>query len=325
MSTEILEFPDVFELNVTLIEPRLKHPTIFEHFDRLAAGKAFRILNDHDPKPLYYQLIGERGNIFSWTYLENGPIWWKVEIKKLDLANGETVGEIAAKDIRKAEVFKRYGIDFCCGGKKSLQQVCNEKGLNIEQVETELNNVTTLQSPSLDFNRWDADFLADYIYNQHHKYFYREEPVITGLVEKVAEHHGQEHEELTELRKLYCQLIQELKTHFLKEERILFPFIKKLVEVSRYGDASIFSEQFSVTDPVHLMESDHKAAGELLLQMQQLTNNYTPPAEACNSYRFLFSKLKELDEDLHQHIHLENNLLFLKALALEKDLKNRSL
>jgi regulator of cell morphogenesis and NO signaling len=127
--------PDVFVLNVTLIEPRLKHPTIFKHFDALKEGEAFQILNDHDPKPLYYQLLGERGNIFTWSYLEQGPQWWKVQIKKNDLANGETVGEIAAKDIRKAEVFKKYGIDFCCGGKKSLKQVCEEKGLDVEIVE----------------------------------------------------------------------------------------------------------------------------------------------------------------------------------------------
>src|SRR5688572_19467030 len=123
-----------FVLNVTLLEPKLKHPTIFKYFDALEPGVGFMILNDHDPKPLYYQMLGERGNIFTWTYLEKGPTWWKVLIKKNDASTGETIGEIAAADIRKAEVFRKYGIDFCCGGKRSLKQVCEEKGLELSVV-----------------------------------------------------------------------------------------------------------------------------------------------------------------------------------------------
>jgi len=108
-------------LDVTKIEPRLKHPTIFQCFDALSAGETFTILNDHDPKPLYYQLLGERGNIFTWNYLEQGPDWWRVVLTKpAPAAKIETVGQIVAKDIRKAEVFKKLGIDFCCGGKKSV-------------------------------------------------------------------------------------------------------------------------------------------------------------------------------------------------------------
>lgn len=171
---------EVFVLNVTLIEPKLKHPTIFKHFDALKEGASFQILNDHDPKPLYYQLLGERGNIFSWEYLEQGPQWWRVQIRKNDLQNGETVGEIAAKDLRKAEVFKKYGIDFCCGGKKSLQQACEEKGLDVEIVEAELEAAPQATTTSANnYNLWEPDFLADYIYNQHHIYYYNEVPVLS--------------------------------------------------------------------------------------------------------------------------------------------------
>lgn len=322
MSTEILEQPEIFELNVTLIQPRMKHPTIFQHFDELQPGEGFRILNDHDPKPLYYQLIGERGNIFTWTYLEKGPEWWRVEIRKINTESGETVGQLAAKDIRKAEVFKKYGIDFCCGGKKTLKQVCDEKGLNYSVVEAELNNTAQSPAPTLDYTRWDADFLADYIYNQHHKYYYTEEPTITGLMEKVADHHGGPDNNLNELRVLYRTLRQELHTHFLKEERVVFPFIKALCAAKNTGNMQALQEQPSLTEPVQIMESDHEAAGEILEQMQEMTDNYTPPAYACNSYQYLFKKLKELDEDLHQHIHLENNLLFPKALSIEKELRN---
>jgi regulator of cell morphogenesis and NO signaling len=267
-------------------------------------------------------LIGERGNIFSWTYLEKGPQWWKVEIRKLDLEKGETVGEIAAKDIRKAEVFKKYGIDFCCGGKKSLKEVCAEKGLDAATVEAELNNtIQTTAAPAFNYNSWDADFLADYIYNQHHKFYYTEEPTITGLVEKVADHHGDSDNSLLRLREVYRTLRQELNTHFMKEERVLFPFIKAVAQAKKTGDTSSLQQLPSITEPVQMMESDHEAAGELLAEMQRLTNNYTAPVWACNSFQFMMRKLKELDEDLHQHIHLENNILFPKALAIEKELR----
>jgi regulator of cell morphogenesis and NO signaling len=313
---------DVFVLNVTLIEPRLKHPTIFKHFDALKEGEAFQILNDHDPKPLYYQLLGERGNIFTWSYLEQGPQWWKVQIKKNDLANGETVGEIAAKDIRKAEVFKKYGIDFCCGGKKSLKQVCEEKGLDVEIVEAELENPAQPVSAANDYNRWEPDFLADYIYNQHHLYYYNELPVLKGLITKVAQHHGDNHPELKYMYSLFGQLVHELDTHFMREEKVVFPFIKALVQAKRTGNFEALNSQPSLTDPIRLMEVDHDAAGEILAEMQKLSNNYAPPADACNSYQFLYKKLKDLDEDLHQHIHLENNILFPKALKLDKELRS---
>jgi regulator of cell morphogenesis and NO signaling len=311
----------LFELNVTLIEPKLKHPTIFRHFDELQPGEAFRIHNDHDPKPLYYQLIGERGNVFSWTYLQKGPEWWDVEIRRNDAAKGESIGEIAAKDLRKAEVFKKYGIDFCCGGKKTLREVCLEKGLDFEAVEADLGNTVQAPAPAFDFNKWDADFLADYVYNQHHKYYYTEEPTITGLMEKVADHHGGPHNNLHQLRTLYRTLVQELNTHFMKEERVVFPFVKALVTARNTGNMEQLSQQPSLTEPIQIMESDHEAAGGILDQMSQLTGGYTAPENACNSYQFLFKKLKELDEDLHQHIHLENNLLFPKALSIEKELK----
>jgi regulator of cell morphogenesis and NO signaling len=128
-------------LNVTEIEPKLKHPTIFTRFDALKAGESLTILNDHDPKPLYYQLLGERGNIFTWEYQEQGPKLWRIKIsKRPEGVADETLGEIAAKDLRKAEVFKKYGLDFCCGGKKTVKEACAEKGIDVTKVEQELQN-----------------------------------------------------------------------------------------------------------------------------------------------------------------------------------------
>jgi regulator of cell morphogenesis and NO signaling len=312
----------LFTLNVTLLEPRMKHPTIFRHFDELGAGEAFRIHNDHDPKPLYYQLIAERGNVFQWTYLEQGPQVWQVEIRKIDADKGETVGQIAAKDVRKAEVFRKYGIDFCCGGRKSLQQTCAEKGLDLAAVEAELDRAAQSSQPAENFDRWDPAFLADYIFNKHHRYYYDEAPVLVELVEKVCGRHGDAHPELLRVKQLFDTLAMELSGHFAKEEKVLFPFVKALVLAEQTGNTDALRSQFSIEQPVQMMEADHEAAGELLAELRNVTNNYEAPEGSCNSYRFLYGKLEALEQDLHQHIHLENNLLFPKALALEKKLRD---
>lgn len=311
----------VDSLFVPELQPALKHPTIFRKFDSLKEGESFLIINDHDPKPLYYQLLAERGNIFNWEYLEQGPEVWRVHIKKNDAGTGETVGQIAAKDIRKAEVFKKLGIDFCCGGKKSLKQVCEEKGLELVAVESALENVNATAKISENFDRWNSDFLADYIYNKHHQYYYDEAPVIGELLTKVVGHHGEKYPELQEVYRLFVALVQELNAHFAKEEKILFPFIKALVRAKQTGSLEELANQFSIAGPVQMMEADHDAAGEILGELSEVTNNYTAPAGACNSFQFLYRKLSELEDDLHQHIHLENNILFPKALALEEELR----
>jgi len=313
---------NVPELNVTLLEPRLKHPSVFKQFDSLQSGQAFYILNDHDPKPLYYQMIAERGNVFTWTYEQNGPQWWKVLIQK-NAAEGPTLGELAASDIRKAEVFKKYGLDFCCGGKKSLKQACEEKNININQVEQELQQASQQKpiSKGFDYNRWELDFLTDYIYNEHHKYFYEEDPVIADLMDKVVNHHVDAHPFLKNVSAWYIQLQTELNAHFLKEEEIVFPHIKELVQAKKTNSPVKENGIDDINGPLQMMEAEHEAAGEILEQINGITNNYTVPTDGCNSFKLLYHKLKALEEDLHQHIHLENNILFPKAAKLEKELK----
>ncbi len=318
---ELLNDPALFELNVTLLEPKLKHPTIFKHFDALQPGDAFFILNDHDPKPIYYQMIAQRGNVFTWKYVQQGPTWWKVLVQKNVADNGPTVGELAAADIRKAEVFKKFGIDFCCGGKISLKQACAQNNLDASEVEQALLEATlTERKATFDFSRWGLDFLSDYIYNEHHRYWYDEEPVITELVNKVADHHGTNHPELTVIKDLYSTLRQELNAHFIKEERVLFPHIKDLVRAKHQDVYPINSALPNIDEPLQMMEADHEAAGDLLKQIRKAANNFTLPADACNSFGLMYHKLKGLEEDLHQHIHLENNILFPKAALLHKQL-----
>lgn len=311
----------VLILNVTEIAPPLKHATIFRHFDALASGAAFSIVNDHDPKPLYYELLEKRGNIFSWTYRQEGPEYWEVEIRK-DIKM-PTVGEMAAADLRKAGVFKKFGIDFCCGGKKSLEQACHELGLDVSAVQSQLDAVQDrdYSSDQNDYKRWQPDFLADYIFNQHHMYYYEEAPVIRELAQKVATKHGKQYPELYAINELFNELCQELDTHFMKEERVLFPFIKALAQARRSGKNEEVQSLHSIHNPVQMMEKDHEDAGDLLRKIRAAALDYKAPAQACNSFKLLFKKLEDFEADLHQHIHLENNILFPAALKMEREIR----
>jgi regulator of cell morphogenesis and NO signaling len=308
-------------LNVTLLEPRQKHPTIFLRFDDLQDGETLTIHNDHDPKPLYYQLLGERGNVFTWNYLEQGPVWWKVDItKRIAGAEEETLGQLAAKDLRKAEVFRKYGLDFCCGGKKTVKQACAEKGLDVVKIEQELRQADQAPSiPSLAYDEWPLDFLADYIVNTHHNYVRKSLPELSRLAAKVAGVHGGSHPELLVINKLVAEINEELSTHLIKEERILFPFIKGLVHRDTDGQPSFAAHFNSVQQPISMMEMEHEVAGGHLESIRSLTHNYALPADACASYSLLYRMLEEFESDLHIHVHLENNILFPKALKLENN------
>lgn len=311
-------------LDVTRIEPRLKHPTIFERFDALEEGEAFIIHNDHDPKPLYYQLIAERGETFDWEYLLQGPSVWEVKISKLKKGEtSSTIGELVAEDYRKAEVFRKFGLDFCCGGHKSLEEACEEKGVSTLDVENALKDVENKPlSTSQDFNNWELDFLSNYIVATHHKYVADSLPMLYEFSEKVARVHGDTHPEVIDIANYFDAVAKELKSHMQKEENILFPYIRELVDAKK-NDSAINPSPFgTIENPIKMMESEHVSAGGNMEKIHELSNSFTPPEDACSSYRVLYSKLEEFEKDLHQHIHLENNILFPKAIELEKELLN---
>lgn len=311
-------------LDVTLIEPRLKHPTIFKHFDELGQGESLLIHNDHDPKPLYYQMIAEKGNIFTWEYVLNGPEFWEVKITKQTSSNtSDTIGEMVAKDYRKAEVFRKFGLDFCCGGKKTLEKACEKKGIDLSEIKTALAEVEAQVTNSTeDYNSWELDFLADYIVNKHHKYVENSHPMLYEFSQKVARVHGDRHPEVIEIAHYYLEVAEELNNHMHKEEMILFPYIKELVNAKR-NNLQMSTPPFgTIQNPINMMEEEHVSAGGNMDKIKELSNNFTPPDDACNSYRVLFAKLKEYEFDLHHHIHLENNILFKKAIELELELLN---
>ena len=309
----------ISKIDVTVLEPRMKHPTIFKKFDEITAGESFIIFNDHDPKPLYYQLLGERGNIFSWEYIENGPDNWLVKIQKNNSTKEDSIGELVAKDLRKAEVFKKFNIDFCCGGKKTLSQVCNDKQINIKDVESELEKLdSTSESVSQNYNEWSLDFLVDFIINTHHKYVKNSLPILLEYTAKVAKVHGKEHLEVVAIYDLFKEASDELNLHMMKEETILFPYIKQLVnEKNSVNEGCSFG---TVKNPIRMMEHEHDVVGNIFKTIRELSNDYTPPEDACTTYKLSYKKLEEFENDLHQHIHLENNILFPKSIKLESEL-----
>jgi regulator of cell morphogenesis and NO signaling len=280
------------------------------------------IHNDHDPKPLYYQLLGERGNIFNWEYLEQGPQWWKIKItRRISGENEETLGEIAAKDLRKAQIFRKYGLDFCCGGKKTVKEACSEKGLDVAKIEQELLQADkVVSSRPLPYNEWELDFLADYIVNTHHSYVKKNLPDILAYANKVARVHGSRHPELLPVRELVEEVYNEMMNHMVKEERILFPYIKDIVTAQKNTQPLQASHFGTVQNPINMMEMEHEVVGKNMEEIRTLTQNYVLPDDACASYSLLYRMLDEFEEDLHIHVHLENNILFPKALKAEQQL-----
>lgn len=307
-------------IDVTKIEPRFKHPTIFDRFDLLPEGASFVIHNDHDPKPLYYQMIAERGQVFEWEYLTSGPEIWEVKITRLKAGeNPKTIGELVASDYRKAEIFRKFGLDFCCGGNKSIKQACEEKGINSNEVEAELKAIEdSPASNDENFLSWDLDFLSDYIVNKHHKYVTDSLPMLYEFSEKVARVHGDRHPEVVEIAHYFDAVAQELRMHMHKEEVILFPYIKELAVAKRENKTMDRPPFGSIENPIHMMEAEHESAGGNMHEVSRLSNRFTPPHDACASYRVLFAKLEEFEKDLHRHIHLENNILFPRAIEMEK-------
>ncbi len=308
-------------INVPEIEPKLKHPTIFQVFDELAPGESLIIHNDHDPKPVYYQLLGERGDVFTWQYLEQGPEWWDVKVTKKGADEKETVGQIAAKDLKKAEVFKKYGIDFCCGGKKTVREVCEEKGIDATKVEQELQQTSSsVTQGNTNYNDWNIDFLADFIVNTHHNYVRKYLPEIKAYSTKVAQVHGSNHPELKQILENVLELSEDLTEHLESEEKQLFPLIKKIAQAKNNGTPYQVQPNEKFETAVKETEAEHETVGELMAEIRNLSKDYAIPDDACASYKLLYKMLEEFENDLHIHIHLENNILFPKTIEIEKSL-----
>lgn len=234
--------------------------------------------------------------------------------------DNKTVAEVVTENIKTADIFKKNGIDFCCGGHVSVKEICTKKGVDYNAIKEELANIDNPPSNAHDFNSWDLDFLADYIINTHHKYVVEANDLIIQYSDKVAKVHGHHYTEVIEINNLFHEIADELNMHMNKEEMMLFPYIKQLAEAKKNGSKIAPSPFGSIQNPINMMEDEHVGAGDILGKIAVLSNNHTPPAEACNTFRALYAKLEEYQNDLFQHIHLENNILFPKAIKLEAEL-----
>ena len=231
------------------------------------------------------------------------------------------IGELVASDYRKADIFKRFNIDFCCKGKITLEEVCKNEGIDLDDLLQALNELEIDQKVkgSQDFDNWELDKLIDHIINKHHSYVKESIPVIIAYTEKVANVHGNLYPQTREVFTHFSQLAQELTVHMQKEENILFPYVRQLATAQKSGE--IVQAPFgSVENPINMMVLEHESAGNELEQIKSLTDTYSPPPDACTTFIVSYSKLNEFAEDLMLHIHLENNILFPKALALEKSI-----
>ncbi|RKR08473.1 regulator of cell morphogenesis and NO signaling [Flavobacterium sp. 90] len=232
----------------------------------------------------------------------------------------KTIGSFVAQDFRTAAVFTKYKIDFCCKGNRTITEVCEKQKIDEDVL---LQNVyDVLQSESshaTDFNSWSLDLLADFIEKTHHRYVEDKTAVILKFLDKLCSVHGGAHPELFKINELFTAGAGELLQHMKKEELMLFPFIKRMVKTKESNGILSQPPFGTVSNPIAMMMQEHDNEGERFRQIALLTNNYTPPSDGCTTYKVTFAMLKEFEEDLHKHIHLENNILFPKAVILEEE------
>lgn len=232
--------------------------------------------------------------------------------------NTMTVGQIVADNFAHASVFERYGIDFCCNGNVPLDEACRKSGVGIDVVMTELKQQTSEVVETIDFQSWPTDLLVDYILKFHHRRARSEGKVISELIEKVCRAHGEHYPELFEIRELLYDSMIDLENHLCKEEQILFPYIYELCEADAEGTKLPPFHCGSIESPIAVMMAEHDVEGERYREINLLTNGYKTPEDGCTSYRLLMERLQKFEAALHHHIHLENNIVFPRALQMEK-------
>jgi len=239
----------------------------------------------------------------------------------MSVTTEKTVRELALENPAAIRVFEKLGIDYCCGGNQSLEQACRAGNLPVDQVldSLEMAEHTTRTAQKIhDWQREPLGELVAHINSTHHKYTREEIARLGSLLEKVCSVHGKNHPELLHVRASFAGLAQELTMHMMKEEMVLFPYIIRMEEAVLQHEPLLPPPFGTVQNPVSMMEQEHESAGAALRAMRQASSGYTPPADACVSYQTLYKALLEFEADLHQHIHLENNILFPRAIAMEQ-------
>ena len=235
----------------------------------------------------------------------------------MHLETNKTVRELALEIPAATRVFEKMGIDYCCGGKRSLAYACAVAGVKVEDVQRELNVASPAPVNEPNFQTATMDALINHIVGKHHSFTRLEIARLNALLEKVCVVHGENHPELLQINVLFRELGADLETHMAKEERVLFPYVAR-IEAAAQQLVRLSRPPFgTVANPVRMMMLEHDRAGELLKEIRLLSSDFIPPADGCISYQTLYAALAGLEQDLHQHIHLENNILFPRAVEME--------
>ena len=231
----------------------------------------------------------------------------------MDSAN-RTIGEIVADDYRTARVFEDHGIDFCCGGKIALSEICRDKGIELAVIERELAAVKVASlDRSLNYSAWELPFLVDFIVNTHHAYLHENMGQIAGYARKIAEVHGPNHPEVLEIAEIFSKIVTDLKDHLQYEEEVFFPAIKRCDAAGKSHAVPDTMDLESIRAGLEKLQQEHEEVGDAIHRIRHLAKDYDIPADACNTFRLTYQKLKEFEDDLHKHVHLENNILFPKT------------
>ncbi len=226
----------------------------------------------------------------------------------------KTIGEIVAEDYRTAKVFDKYGIDFCCGGQLALAAACSEQGVDPEMLSRELEAAKREPAERREnYAEWELSFLADYIVNTHHAYIKKETGQIAAYAQKIAEVHGPRHPELGQIAGIFDKVADDLTAHLREEEENLFPAVKRLEAAAKSGAAPAPGDVETIRGCLQKLNQEHEEVGEAVHTIRRLSQGYALPADACNTYLVTYQKLREFEDDLHKHVHLENNILFPKA------------
>lgn len=229
----------------------------------------------------------------------------------------KTIAEFVAENYKTSDVFYTYGIDFCCGGKKTLSEVCKDKNIDETLLLKDLEAISHTAEDANMASMSPLDLIS-HIKTVHHEYIRTHTPIILQYLEKIYRVHGSRHPELQKVYEEFMQLSSEMEMHLYKEENILFPYIISLYKED--GESTKSMPFSTVRQPIAMMEHEHDDAGATLHNISNITNNLTPPSDACNTYKIAFEKLKDYEKDLHKHVHLENNILFPNAIAKERNI-----
>lgn len=231
----------------------------------------------------------------------------------------QSLAQLVQADGRAAHVFETFGLDYCCGGKKTLGDAAAELGVPLAPILDALEALGAATDADRDPAEWkDLDVLIRHIVDRHHGYVRSIVPSISAWLDRLVERHGARHPELPAVRNTFVELAVHLESHMMKEESILFPFIDELARASREGSRPPLGPFGTILNPVRVMEADHASIGALMKQLSLLTAGFNPPADACATYRSCYGELARFEQDLHRHVYLEDSVLFPSAVELER-------